>query len=174
MIIIQEIEYWKEHKLLPEHYCDFLLALYTKGEEININKKAEQSSLASKLMLSLKVLFLILMIPFSFLVLHFTEFQVYLQLIILILISGAAFLLFVHFKRRDLIYQHLGLLVSLLLLLLLSVQAGSVFFEQSMVLNIIILFNFFFWILISRIYKIGYLMYIGILGVLLVILYIIL
>ena len=30
-IIIKEIGYWKNNKLLPEQYCDFLLALYTEG-----------------------------------------------------------------------------------------------------------------------------------------------
>lgn len=32
-IIVSEIKYWKDNRLLPEAYCDYLLALYTKGEE---------------------------------------------------------------------------------------------------------------------------------------------
>jgi hypothetical protein len=32
-IIIQEIYYWKNSRLLPETYCDFLLALYTEGNQ---------------------------------------------------------------------------------------------------------------------------------------------
>lgn len=31
-IIINEITFWKQNKLLPEHYCDFLMTLYTEGE----------------------------------------------------------------------------------------------------------------------------------------------
>jgi hypothetical protein len=31
-IIIKEIQYWKRSKLLPEHYCDFLLNLYNSGQ----------------------------------------------------------------------------------------------------------------------------------------------
>lgn len=31
-IIMAEIYYWKQNKLLPEHYCDFLLTLYTQGD----------------------------------------------------------------------------------------------------------------------------------------------
>ncbi|MFC4388505.1 hypothetical protein ACFOZ1_11910 [Gracilibacillus marinus] len=31
-VIINEIKYWKDHRLLPTHYCDFLLALYTEGQ----------------------------------------------------------------------------------------------------------------------------------------------
>ncbi|WP_432358563.1 hypothetical protein [Sporosarcina sp. UB5] len=30
-IIIAEINYWKQNKLLPEHYCDFLITLYSQG-----------------------------------------------------------------------------------------------------------------------------------------------
>ncbi|MEM5592255.1 hypothetical protein AAHH67_11950 [Niallia circulans] len=41
-IIVKEIAYWKENKMLPEHYCDYLLTLYTEGngvEENTISKK---------------------------------------------------------------------------------------------------------------------------------------
>ncbi|WP_080874627.1 hypothetical protein [Oceanobacillus timonensis] len=34
--IIQEIVKWKENHLLPEEQCDFLLALYTRGGEIEM------------------------------------------------------------------------------------------------------------------------------------------
>lgn len=34
-IIISEIKYWKHNKLLPAHYCDFLITLYAQGEEGN-------------------------------------------------------------------------------------------------------------------------------------------
>lgn len=30
-IILNEITFWKQNKLLPEHYCDFLSTLYTEG-----------------------------------------------------------------------------------------------------------------------------------------------
>ena len=30
-MIISEIKYWKQNKLLPAHYCDFLITLYAKG-----------------------------------------------------------------------------------------------------------------------------------------------
>src|SRR5690606_36010375 len=32
-IIVNEITFWKQNKLLPEHYCDFLMTLYTEGEQ---------------------------------------------------------------------------------------------------------------------------------------------
>ena len=30
-IIVNEILFWKKNKMLPEHYCDFLMTLYTEG-----------------------------------------------------------------------------------------------------------------------------------------------
>ena len=33
-IILNEIKFWKQNKLLPEHYCDFLMTLYTEGEHV--------------------------------------------------------------------------------------------------------------------------------------------
>lgn len=40
-IIMTEINYWKQNKLLPEHYCDFLITLYTQGDnelEVSVNE----------------------------------------------------------------------------------------------------------------------------------------
>ena len=41
-IIIGEIKYWKESKLLPAQYCDYLLALYTEGEQVPTDSKLSQ------------------------------------------------------------------------------------------------------------------------------------
>ena len=30
-IIMNEIAFWKQSKLLPEQYCDFLMTLYSEG-----------------------------------------------------------------------------------------------------------------------------------------------
>ncbi|UOQ47425.1 hypothetical protein MUN88_15300 [Gracilibacillus caseinilyticus] len=43
-IIVNEIHYWKSHKLLPDHYCDFLLALYTEGHGDGENQKLKKQS----------------------------------------------------------------------------------------------------------------------------------
>ena len=32
-IIMNEISFWKESRLLPEQYCDYLLAFYSEGED---------------------------------------------------------------------------------------------------------------------------------------------
>ena len=48
-IIISEIKYWKQNKLLPDHYCDFLITLYAQGEdEEDINAKSEDAILVKE------------------------------------------------------------------------------------------------------------------------------
>jgi len=44
-IIISEIRYWKTNKLLPEHYCDFLITLYAQGEDPDEVAEKESSTL---------------------------------------------------------------------------------------------------------------------------------
>ena len=39
-IILNEILFWKQNKLLPEHYCDFLMTLYSEGNEFETEEKA--------------------------------------------------------------------------------------------------------------------------------------
>lgn len=38
-IIMNEILFWKQNKLLPDHYCDFLMTLYSEGGEIEEDSK---------------------------------------------------------------------------------------------------------------------------------------
>ncbi len=48
-IIIAEIHYWKKSKLLPAHYCDYLLTLYTGGvEEEKVENISEKDSLYNR------------------------------------------------------------------------------------------------------------------------------
>lgn len=49
-IILNEITFWKQNKLLPGHYCDFLMTLYTEGnyEEDAERKQAKASVLKKK------------------------------------------------------------------------------------------------------------------------------
>ena len=50
-IIINEIIYWKKNRMLPEHYCDFLLALYTKGN--GLQDQSQKSRLRKNILLLL-------------------------------------------------------------------------------------------------------------------------
>ena len=47
-IILNEIGFWKKNKLLPEHYCDFLTALYAQGEQIEEKDNTSKAVLAKE------------------------------------------------------------------------------------------------------------------------------
>ena len=178
--IINEIEYWKEYKILPNQYCDFLLALYTNGEDIDANidskhlERYGHTGRKTSVPMIFQIILLFLLLPFSFLVVYFTEFHIYLQLGILTLFLSYALWSFLYLKQRKIIYYHLGLMISLFLLLLLSISISNLLFNQAFVLNGSIVINFILWLFLSRIYKLRYLLITSILGLIYVILYVIL
>lgn len=172
-IIIQEIRFWKKHKLLPENYCDYLLALYTKGESTAKESKVINRRSGGLVILLVQFSLLVLMIPFSFLVIYFTQFHVLLQLTILILfIMYAAWLLYDLYGKRNKWYQ-IPLLVFLILILL-----GTNFLSKLMILNVyvsgvIMVINFIAWYLIGKKFHLKYLIYSSILALFITLSYII-
>jgi hypothetical protein len=86
-IILQEIQHWKKNKLLPEHYCDFLITLYTEGSENSIKRTKGIKSNFIRYILT----FLLSIAVIGFLVLYFSDFLQQMQ------ISLGLFLLIVFF-----------------------------------------------------------------------------
>ncbi|GGM31386.1 hypothetical protein GCM10011351_16880 [Paraliobacillus quinghaiensis] len=90
-IIIKEIQHWKKNKLLPSHYCDFLLALYTQGDTTNfIEESDEQSDQISKYNVFL-ISSNFFLLPATFLGLYFIDFssvQLTFSLIMLLMAIG--------------------------------------------------------------------------------------
>src|SRR6478735_8070828 len=75
-IIIKEIGYWKNNKLLPEQYCNFLLALYTEGTGINETNQGSKNPKNRK-----KVFVWLLLIPIIVFIVYFTELSLILQIV---------------------------------------------------------------------------------------------
>jgi hypothetical protein len=74
--VINEIRYWKKNKLLPDHYCDFLITLYTEGSENSI--KSRKFGKFTYLLYTIAILLSIVLI--SFLVLYFSDFLKQMQI----------------------------------------------------------------------------------------------
>jgi hypothetical protein len=74
--VIDEIKYWKKNKLLPDHYCDFLITLYTEGSENSI--KSRRLGKFTYLFYTLAILVSITLI--GFLVLYFSDFLKQMQI----------------------------------------------------------------------------------------------
>jgi hypothetical protein len=85
--VINEIKYWKNNKLLPDHYCDFLITLYTEGSENSI--KSRKLGKFTYLFYMLAILVSVALI--GFLVLYFSDFlkqmQISLRLFLIVLFS---------------------------------------------------------------------------------------
>ncbi|MGY0692897.1 hypothetical protein ACW2QC_08910 [Virgibacillus sp. FSP13] len=171
--IIKEINYWKRHKLLPEMYCDFLLALYSNGEAISEPSTAKGRP---SLKLSFLVQFVIqlLLIPFSFVVIYFTEFHPILQLCILILFMGSSFWQYYYYKKEDKRLSRLSLVVFLLLLLLTTVFLSNLYVHHQGLTNGLIIAQFFGWLLLGLKNQMKYINIAGVVGIVLTVVIIVL
>lgn len=138
--IINEIKVWKKSKLLPEHYCDFLLTLYTEGEGQEIPKDSQKGS--KQILISLLVL---LFVPISLLVIYFTEINFVLQMPIFIIFIIISIFSALFLKNNFLI--HVPLIVAALILLLGTIEFSEYFFPNNRnILLVIVFLNCLLWI----------------------------
>ncbi|WP_010097024.1 hypothetical protein [Ornithinibacillus scapharcae] len=153
--IVKEIKYWKEHKLLPEVHCDFLLALYTQGEDESVDTPVKSRY---NFLFYLQLILLVLMVPFSFLVVYFTQFNSILQLSIQVLFIGYAIWVVHYLRKRNHPYVHIPIIVTLALVLILT-DFTSNQLRLNQYLNVFaFMLNFIGWYLLSRKFRYRYLM----------------
>lgn len=171
-IIISEIKYWKQSKLLPDRYCDFLIALYSRGEEMNIEDvKATMSVLSdTKRKLNKTIMYLILLATFctvsllvidnySAVVLGFSAF-VLLSLVVYALRPAA--------KKSGVI--PLVNIAGAFILLAMSLRFWIMYFGGQVTVLIALLFiNCALWLIMGKYLNIIYLKISGVVGILLVV-----
>ncbi|MEH7236052.1 hypothetical protein [Bacillus sp. JJ1562] len=159
-IIINEILYWRENKLLPEAYCNFLLSLYTEGEGVEATKKTAPPK--KKTIIS--ILGIGLLLPVLFLVTYFTEISPILQMVInfiFIIICTLG----LTFNRKNAFFVHIGSIILALFILLLSVNGSDLLFKgHGYYLFGIILLNCVCWGIVGIFSKKKYFLIAGILG----------
>ncbi|MCM3738715.1 hypothetical protein M3210_00380 [Oceanobacillus luteolus] len=171
--IIQEIEYWKQHRLLPEHYCNYLLALYTNGEEMTdvITQDYKGYNKYLTLIERFQIVILYLLLPFSFVVIYFTEFHIYLQLVILALLLSYSLWCTFSFNDKRRLYFHSALIISLFLFLLTTILVGDLLSGSAFVVTGIVLMNFLLWLILGYLAKFKYMLISGIIGIIFVLVY---
>jgi hypothetical protein len=166
-IIINEIQYWKRSRLLPEQYCDFLLALYTEGEHVSEPKRFSIKNNKTYLFHLSVLIIICLLIPITFLVIYFTELSFVLQMLlflIFIAICLGGVFLFVDHKK----FIHLPLISGALILFLASIQLSDYYFSsQKEVSAVIVFINCLLWIFTGLRLKFLYFTISGIIGFLL-------
>ncbi|WLV23583.1 hypothetical protein QR721_07955 [Aciduricibacillus chroicocephali] len=167
-IIINEIHYWKKHRLLPAAQCDFLLALYTNGEEAK-NQAALQGG--NRIVFPLQLLALLVLVPFSFIVIYFTKLSAILQMPILFILLLPALLLYIFMIKREHPLRNLALTVLLMLVLIISVFIGNTYFKGPLTTELVIALNSVGWFIYGRLKRLPYLKVTGVLALLFVIVY---
>ena len=137
-IIINEIIYWKKNRMLPEHYCDFLLALYTKGNGL------QDQSQKSRLRKSILLLFIL--IPIGIFLFYFTELSLTLQIVFGFILIIMGILLSFYSGKRGMLFQ-IPLIMTAFLLLFVSVQITVIHTSDDLfMLYIVLAINCFIWI----------------------------
>ncbi|RLQ98194.1 hypothetical protein [Falsibacillus albus] len=165
--IVNEILLWKKNRMLPDHYCDFLLALYTEGNApstIHDHKNIKQSQ-SAPMASFLKIAAISLMLIISVFVIYFTELSVLLQTTILTFFVVFILIAIFYYSNKP-SFQHLLYIAFAMLLLLLTVNlCGRLFHNNIWVLYITLFFNCILWIFSSFKFALLYFRIAGFLGV---------
>ncbi len=167
-IIIREIQQWKQSRLLPGEYCDFLLALYSQGEGIDEPAKPYMS-------LKLVILLFcdILMLPLTYLVINFTEFPDRLQIFLAIIFLLISFALYRVFSKIDVIKIPLAKLITLGMLLLITIELAQLLTKNHWVTAIVISLQLAGWLITGYKQKDKYLFGAGMIGTIMIIYYVV-
>lgn len=142
-IIINEIQYWKNSRMLPEHYCDYLMALYTEGNP-------EVKSASHKRSFPYISVLLVLVTVSALIVNYFTEINPLMQMSLYIFLISLILGIIYYRKVSDLtlLFSLVGLA---LVILLLTVRVWEVFFpNKDLILYLILLMNSTGWFVIGQ------------------------
>ncbi|MCK1991537.1 hypothetical protein GW626_14420 [Peribacillus muralis] len=144
-IIIQEINAWKESRMLPEQYCNYLLALYCEGER----PPSHQNEIRKGKKDLLSMLWIGALFAFIVFLNYFTEIPIRMQML-LTTISIIIFGIMVRrFSGRKIIYQ-ISLMGMALSLLLLTVSlADFIAPGKAGILYMFLFLNCGLWILLG-------------------------
>lgn len=172
-IIMNEISFWKKNKLLPEHYCDFLLTLYAQGE----NQEEEQTENASKAVLAKNqkykvILYVVVGLLTAILLASLLVMTTVVFIpIILVAVAILSFLyIAIKLVKNKSLMAPLLFVFSALLLLGLSFKVWDIYFvEEPLVLIGLIFGNCLLWLFSGLMMKLVYFSISGVLGVLLII-----
>lgn len=124
--IIHEIKYWKDNHLLPSHYCDFLLALYTEGtgatddalDDLLPKDASSGDSALSMLIPHLFSLLMISIVPLLLSVLLLMDFPIAIEITIIlggIIVVSIFYMLSQHVKVFKVNYSRALYFISLVL-----------------------------------------------------------
>ncbi len=170
-IIISEIRYWKSNKLLPAHFCDFLITLYAQGEHEIIPETTSSVSVLGREKRILSYTFLgytLLALLAGASMFVITNYPVS---TLLFAATVALILMFSSFRKasKKTINQFIYILSSFLLLGM-SLKVWLTYFEgHTMLLLGLLMLNSALWLFAGRLLKLLYFTISGTIGLLLII-----
>lgn len=173
-IILSEIKYWKQNNLIPDHYCDFLTALYAEGNHEKEEQGKSTSSILHKekrkqrhlitLLLVIGVLIAITMAVMN------NEVGIFVGGIGVTLLLAYAT---IKTAKKSVILPFIYI-VSALLLLFMSLKVWMLFFvEQPMILIGLLLLNCVMWLFAGRKLNLLYFTLSGAIGLICIILFLV-
>ncbi|ANB56420.1 putative membrane protein [Anoxybacillus sp. B7M1] len=165
-IIVREIEYWKRSRLLPEQYCDYLLALYTEGDRSSAQTAVRRAGAWLHIFF---ILLICLLLPISVLAIYFTELSFVLQMLLL---SFFILLCFIGIWkwRKEARLVHLPLIIGAFLVFLASVHLSDYYFPKNKPISALVIFlNCALWLVFGLRMRLLYLTISGVVGIALLI-----
>jgi len=177
-VILNEILFWKNNKLLPEHYCDFLTTLYSQGGEVEDYTKLEVN--ASKSILAenstknnLKMIFssigtVVLLITLFVLNAPFVLIPVILSISAII---GLILFLFKYTQNKTIMTTFAYATVALLILGV-SIKLENLFSDgKTLVLYGVLIGNCLLWLISGKLLNLIYFKISGVVGLIIIIFY---
>lgn len=179
-VILNEISFWKKNKLLPEHYCDFLMTLYSEGNVVEddpstiIKISAANSLLATNRKKNNWKIILASIGTIMLLVALFVLKAPFVLIPIILSIGIIIGLLIFLFKfqpnktvRKTFTYATLALLIFSVSIKIVNLYLGG----QPSILYGVLIGNCLLWLLVGKYLNLIYFKISGIIGLVIIIFY---
>lgn len=173
-IILNEIKFWKQNKLLPEHYCDFLMTLYTEGEHVETEMKGNaKRAIKEKEKRSLRFKYTLL--PIVAIVLIASMYMIQSPWLIIIpavvyslVCIGAGF----YFSKKNGLLAPILQLTGAIVLLFATFNLCMTYYPgNDMALYVVLICNCALWLISGLIMKLTYFATAGGLGLVAIVIY---
>lgn len=170
-IIIKEIEYWKQNRLLPEQYCNYLLTLYSEGE--HETREHGKRKIWGKI-LSIFPTILLFLLSALFLFIYFNEMSFGLQIGIQMLIVTVSFFAVIFFAKKNQLYFTFYIILTLLLLFILTIDVADQFLRNVVfIIEVLVFAHCGVWYWLGKKFKLRFLEISGLVGIVLLLAFIV-
>ena len=170
-IIMNEITFWKQNKLLPEHYCDFLMTLYSEGnneQEITGNAKNAVRSVDKRKKRSIASFFPVVAVIIT-LLLFTIQFE-WVVIAVAAVFAVSCLIGAIYYANKNNLLATMLQLATALSLLGVTLKIYTTYFAgNNEMLYMLLLLNCILWLLSGIIMKIIYFTLSGILGIIVIV-----